>query len=604
MRHPVQILLLTIIYVLGASARSETGNDPRSWHAGKPIHVNGYADQPYVVVLSDGAWLCVFTTGSGHEGAPGQHVVATRSSDQGGTWTKPVPLEPSSGPPASWGMPFLTDYGRVYVFYNYNGDRVRTLPGSKKPVRDDMMGWYCYRYSDDGGVTWSDRYRLPVRTTACDRSNQWDGEVQVLWGIGKPQNLSDGSMIFGFTKLGRYMLDDGEGWFFRCPNIHMERDPSKLIWQNLPGGEHGLRHPGFGSVQEEHNLVELSNGTLYCVYRTTGGFIAVSTSEDTGQTWAPPEKLRYATGEVIPNPRACPRLFKCGNGRFLLWFENHHGRDFDHRNPAWLSGGVEDDEGRIRWSQPAIAVYSDDTSYGTGRFSYPDLVEQTGRYWLTCTNKVEARAFQLAPELLQRLWSEVDSSLLTQTVAPDFTWEPDGAATSVDLTTWDVGSPTQGVWLDPARRDHSLTMELEIELQTLRGQQSILEARTENGAGLQIQALPNGCVALDIVVGDDSLVWRTDEDMLQPDVLHTIRIVFDNGPGIVLGYVDGKLCDGDTQRPFGWHRYRDLHAVENHRLPDDRPPPRSLGPIPLNKQRQAVVNTTVLHRFSLWNKAR
>ena len=61
-------------------------------------------------------------------------------------------------------MPLIMPGGRVYAFYDYNGDRVSTMLGSSKPIRADMLGWYVYKYSDDDGRTWShERYRLPVR---------------------------------------------------------------------------------------------------------------------------------------------------------------------------------------------------------------------------------------------------------------------------------------------------------------------------------------------------------------------------------------------------------------------------------------------------------
>ena len=96
-------------------------------------------------------------------------------------------------------MPLITPSGRVYVFYDYNGDNIRTLPNGKK-IRTDMLGWYCYKYSDDNGQSWSKRYRLPVRVTACDRTNAWKGNVQIMWGIGKPI-VVDKSVFFAFTLL-------------------------------------------------------------------------------------------------------------------------------------------------------------------------------------------------------------------------------------------------------------------------------------------------------------------------------------------------------------------------------------------------------------------
>ncbi len=111
-----------------APVEDQAWSEPRYFASGTPIFASGYCDQPYVVVLPDSTWLCAFTTGAGQEGSGGQHIVATRSQDEGKTWTEPVKIEPETGPPASWAMPFVTTYGRVYVFYDYNGDGIDQLP--------------------------------------------------------------------------------------------------------------------------------------------------------------------------------------------------------------------------------------------------------------------------------------------------------------------------------------------------------------------------------------------------------------------------------------------------------------------------------------------
>jgi hypothetical protein len=251
--------------------------DCRNIRTGFEIPSENYTDQPYVVVTKDNHWLCTLTTGAANKGQTGQHLVATTSGDKGGTSSELIDIEPADGPQASWVMPLLTPSGRVYAFYAYNGDNVETLPGGRR-IRADVLGWYCYRYSDDNGRSWSKRHRLPVRVTACDRGNDWAGQVQLMWGIGKPI-IHENLVFFGFTKLGRHMLDNGEGWFFRCDNVLTEADVSKIRWQMLPDGEHGLRAPEFGSIQEEHNLVALGTGDLYCMYRTRGGILVTHTAE-------------------------------------------------------------------------------------------------------------------------------------------------------------------------------------------------------------------------------------------------------------------------------------------------------------------------------------
>jgi hypothetical protein len=69
--------------------------------SGHEIPSEGYCDQPYVVKLPDGTWLCTMTTGKGHEGQGGQHVVSTRSPDRGKSWEPHVDIESADGPEAS-----------------------------------------------------------------------------------------------------------------------------------------------------------------------------------------------------------------------------------------------------------------------------------------------------------------------------------------------------------------------------------------------------------------------------------------------------------------------------------------------------------------------
>ena len=78
--------------------------DWRNIENGRIIPDKSYSDQPYIVKTDDGAWLCVMTTGSGHEGASGQHIISQRSMDQGLTWEDMVAIEPSEGPEASYAV--------------------------------------------------------------------------------------------------------------------------------------------------------------------------------------------------------------------------------------------------------------------------------------------------------------------------------------------------------------------------------------------------------------------------------------------------------------------------------------------------------------------
>jgi len=512
-------------------------NDWRNLRLGKVICEAGYADQPYVVVLPNGEWLCTATIGPGKEGQTGQHIVAIISSDKGQTWSSPIPIESPEGPEASWAIPLLTPFGRVYVFYTYNGDKVRTLDG--KPIRADVLGWYAYRYSDDFGRTWSDRYRLPLRVTACDRSNDWKGNVQLFWGICKPQ-VAEHNVLFSFTKLGKYLLEQGEGWIFFSDNILQERDPTRLHWELLPLGDHGIRNNQFGSVQEEHNLVWLGGKTWYCVYRTTLGYPAHTYSFDGGKTWEQPSLMTYEPGgRLIKNPRACPKLHRTQDGKLLFWFHNHSGKSFTGRNPAWLSAG-EVKNGRVHWSQPEILLYDPDPKVG---FSYPDFFEDEGRLFVTETQKTVARVHEIDQDFLKILWHQGRSQSLPKE-RPLFEMSSESAEVARPLT--------RHVDLT---QDSGFTIEMRVTLNEYRPGMVLVDNRDGDQRGFAISLGDDHSYQFAMRDGKNAFVWSSDPGTLRVGEQQHLVIIIDARPQVVMTLVDGQLCDGGERRQYGWGRW-------------------------------------------------
>ncbi|MDZ7620058.1 MAG: sialidase family protein [Patescibacteria group bacterium] len=310
-------------------------------------------------------------------------------------------------------MPYLTTYGRVYVFYTYNAKNLRSVVGGGNRV--DVLGEYALKYSDDGGLTWSgQRWFIPVRETNIDRSNPYQGKVRFFWGVGKPIRHK-GAMYLGFSKVGKFgkgFMETSESWFLRCANIETERDPAKLRWQTLPDGEDGLQSPE-GPIAEEVNLVSLSDGSLFCTYRTVAGHPCHAYSRDDGKTWTGPAFMTYGPkSKLVDHPRAANFVRKLTEGpyagRFIYWFHNHRGKSYEGRNPAYLLGGVEIDgpEGKvIHWGEPVAVLYDKNPQV---RISYPDFIWDDALY-ITETQKTVARVHRIPAELLQRLWNDTDS---------------------------------------------------------------------------------------------------------------------------------------------------------------------------------------------------
>lgn len=523
-------------------------DDPRNIVNGHEIPDETYCDQPYIVVMRDGTWVCTLTTAPGGESSLGQHVVATSSTDQGKTWSPVVDIEPSAGPYASWVVPYLTPYGRIYAMYTFNGDNL-SFSGGKQPWFDSTHGWFAYRYSDDSGKTWSERYRIPIRRTACDTA-VIDGQiVQMFWSVSKAEGVGD-EMFLSYTKLGKHFLEEGDGWIVHSNNIGTEKDPGKIHWELLPEGMHGIRNPDFGSIQEEHISTSLNEKDAFCcVYRTTRGFPAVSYSRDACKSWSLPEPMRYATGRIIRTPRACPMIRKCSNGKYVFWFHNNGSPSFQNRNPAWVSGGVERD-GKIFWSQPEILLYIDSTpSYSNG-MSYPDLFEADGKYWISETEKEIGRVHEIDPSLLEGMWSTLERQI-------------DGKSANLvekglalETSEHHVAFPPQCADL---QHNRGITLDFVVDGTGLKEGEILFDNRDEHARGLSVVVGKDGAVALTMKnkgPGSKAGIRCESDPGFVGDGVLPFTVIVDAAPRIISFVGNGQFGDGAAQRTHGWTRFK------------------------------------------------
>lgn len=562
--------------------------DPRNVRTGWNIPTSTYCDQPYVVKTDDGAWLCVVTTGAGHEGEPGQHVTSMRSTDCGQTWSAPVPVEPAGGPEASYAVMLKVPGGRIYCFYNHNTDRHREvkMETGTMATRVDSLGYYVFKYSDDHGRTWSaKRYAVPVREFECDRLNTYGGKVRFFWNVGRPI-IHQKAAVFTLHKVGAFgegFLAQSEGVFLRSENILTERDPEKIVFATFPEGDIGLRAPtGGGRIAEEHCAVTLSNGTIYCVYRTVAGHPVNVTSGDGGRSWTAPAYMRYgpaipgaapARSRLVKHPRAATFVWRCRNGKYLYWFHNHGGRIFrgdpaqgipkadpyNDRNPVFISGGVEREnpaihgQKTIEWSEPEILLYDDDPLI---RMSYPDMVEEGDAYYFTETQKAVARTHKFDATLFEGLWSQLDGGPRVR---------PEGAALALS-SPMPAAAPMPAlrafVDRDWSRADYGskrtragATISFTATLDpTAQLPLTLLDSRRSDGCGLVVRAIEGDRAEITLSDGRTTNSWASDVGTLPRGKTCAVAAIIDSGPGVILWVIDGVLCDGGDQRQFGWGR--------------------------------------------------
>jgi hypothetical protein len=555
-------------------------SDPRHITNGRIIPSEGYADQPYLVRTDDGAWLCVMTTGAGKEGEGGQHVVSMRSTDQGRTWEKAVSIEPADGPEASYAVLLKVPGGRIYVFYNHNTDRVPEVKREDKGVykRVDSLGHYVFKYSDDHGRSWSaKRHEVPLREFECDRNNVYGGKLRFFWNVGRPLVLGDAAIMVMHKvgAMGNGFFAQSEGAFFKSRNILTERDPEKITFETLPDGGIGLRTPpGGGRVAEEQSIVALSDGSLYCVYRTVDGWPASAYSRDGGHTWSPPAYKTYTPGgqRRVKHPRAANFAWNCSNGMFLYWFHNHggpvigtmaadlsgrSGSPYDDRNPAWLMAGREVDtpQGkRIEWSQPEIALYDDDPFI---RMSYPDLLEDGAIFHVTETQKNIGRVHEIPKPLIEGLFNQfANKNIAAGNLAIDLS-APAALKPAVPMPKLPDFCIRDNRRADYGAKDvrGGFSIDLWLVLDSLKPGQVILDSRAATGKGILVSTTDTGTIGITLNDGRQQSSWDSDPGAFKAGTLQHVVMTVDGGPKIITFVVNGVLCDGGNDRQFGWGRF-------------------------------------------------
>ncbi|MBI1353776.1 MAG: hypothetical protein GC160_05470 [Acidobacteria bacterium] len=548
--------------------------DPRNIRNGLEIPNEGYADQPYILKTDDGAWLCVLTTGPGAEGQGGQHIITTRSTDQGRTWSEPVSVEPSDGPEASYAVSLKVPSGRIYVFYNHNTDNLRQVQGDDgKPVRRvDSQGHFVFKYSDDHGRSWSARrYEIPQEDFQIDLRNPYQGKIKFFWTVGQAF-AHDGAGYVPLHKVGGFgegFFTSNEGVLLRSDNILSERDPAKIRWDTLPDGDIGIRAPaGGGPIAAEHSFSELSDGSLFVVFRTIDGYSACSYSRDNGRSWEPSQYMQYADGRRMKHPRAANFAWKLSNGKFLYWFHNHGGRfilehpqrrsmAYQDRNPVWFSAGEEIDgpNGRVlRWSQPEIGLYDDDPWI---RMSYPDMVEEDGKVFLTETQKDLARVHEIPADLLEGLWGQFTNAqapregLLVELPERGGTMPKEFPAPKLPDFTARSRRADHGA--EDLRAGFSI--DLWLEPRSVEAGQALVDNRAENGQGFALVTAADGALELILNDGRSESRWESEPGSLVAGRRTHVAAVVDGGPKIITFIVDGILQDGRDFRQFGWGRF-------------------------------------------------
>lgn len=353
-----------------------------------------------------GEELLAIWTQSSVEGRGDNRIAFARSLD-GLRWSDPTILAGKGpgreAPQASWGFPVVARSGRIYCFY--------TKELEKTDVRQSSGTMGCL-YSDDAGFAWTPGADIDVPKTRYDHPDPSYPPNWIVWQ--QPIRDRRGRWIVGCTRVsseavvpkpGRNWPDhDSRSAFLRFENLDEGPPPEELRITWLPKAGGGLEVPHLVypeiSVCQEPALALLPDGRLFCVMRTMIGRIAYSVSDDDGDSWTPPEVLRYRDGgEEVKNPIAPSPLYALADGRYILLFNDNDGRrgpydqfrktwrqnQLNHlRHPAFIAVGAFRPGARqpLWFSAPKEILDTDGVVFGPkGTASvamYPSLTEWRG----------------------------------------------------------------------------------------------------------------------------------------------------------------------------------------------------------------------------------
>lgn len=341
----------------------------------------------------DGSLMTTWTQSHGRRKGNYNHIVFSRSEDEGKTWAEPKHI---AGPTslddsaniASWGFPMVSKSGRIYVVWNQN---------------QGVGGWIFFHtgtmagcYSDDYGKTWSEPQDIPMPPCPYDDP---DGKIPSEWIVWQlPQRDLQGRYYMGYThwineKVARYSKEDKDedNWvtiesvveFMRFDNIDDDPEPKNLKVLFFSYGDEALRAPHYIdpllSVAQEPSIVRLPDQRLFCIMRSNSGYIWYVLSEDDGETWCNPRPLlRKDKGLPIQQPVASCPVYQLVDGRYILLHHNNPGdraigtTSSGPRRPAFIAlGEFRPDADQPIWFSESKELMDNDELWVDGVTPFP-----------------------------------------------------------------------------------------------------------------------------------------------------------------------------------------------------------------------------------------
>jgi len=317
---------------------AQTPNDARAGEARtipvqRHLAVAGQGYFPVAQRMRDGRIAVVLRGAGPHLSIKGR-LDMIFSSDEGGTWTKPITVVDS---PIDDRNPALGEAkdGAIVVGFWRTATYDETGKYNPKLEGKERSTWVTR--SKDGGQTWSEPAQIDVSDI----------------GLGSPFSrivtLPDGTMLMAIY-----------GYEVRPPGEKTPGDRNhSYVYRSADDGQTWKRLSEIGDGKMQFNetaLLRLPDGKLQAAMRSRAGEVWLADSADNAATWSAAKQLTPVNAHPVD-------LCLLGDGRMLLTVGNRIG-------PFGVLGIVSDKDGRFAWDK-RFALVTDAVGRDCG---YPSSV--------------------------------------------------------------------------------------------------------------------------------------------------------------------------------------------------------------------------------------
>lgn len=289
-----------------------------------------------LVPLADGRVLSVYSAPTTYSSPPGTSYIALRTTADGGkTWSAEREITRHADAQATHATAMQDAAGQLHVFY-LGFKKFEWKEGN--PTENCISNLWTIR-SMDGGKTWTDRKQVfSGYTGSTNGAMETRNKVLV---VPFSQYTTGPGRLLSRTAVSR---DAGLTW-----------ELSTLLDIGGKGDHDGAVEPC---------VIELADGRLWLLIRTSRGVFWESFSTDDGRTWSAAHPTK------IPAAHAPGFLRRLRDGRLaLVWNPQHSGRTELHL-------AISADEGRT-WSRSVPVVVGK-------QVTYPYLLEYApGEAWIS-----------------------------------------------------------------------------------------------------------------------------------------------------------------------------------------------------------------------------